>query len=126
MRIRFTYNGSRRSGELEAFYTAKNGNLIAKVLEAGEEHPKSFQVAKMGKIESGQRLTTEELLPALEAAAADLAARAPRHEFYGHPLQLLLGLAYNEGGSSEAVDAIVTAEEATQSYMRGLGGLGDA
>jgi len=91
MRIRFTYDGKRRSGELVRFYHAGNGNLIAKIAEDGIEHPKSFQVGFMSRIESGPTRTDEEMLPLLKTAAAWFNTI----EHTGNPLELLIGAAFN-------------------------------
>lgn len=109
MRIRFNYNGSRRSGELVAQYTASNGNLIAKVREDGEENPKSFTVARMSNVESGPLLTDAELLPLLKVAADNLQERMTER-YRGNSLELLLAAVYN---GRIRIDVLVgSAEEA--------------
>lgn len=90
MRIRFTYDDKRRSGKLERLYTAQNGNVIAKVLEDGGEHAKSFRMDRMNAIESGPVLTNEEMMPLLLEAARWLAPIG----YSGNPLELLVAAAY--------------------------------
>ncbi len=93
MRIRFTYDGKRRSGELVRFYHANNGNLIAKVKEDGLDPDKSFTVSAMGKIESGPYRTDEELMPILKAAAKSISNRIPG-DYPGNPLELLVAATF--------------------------------
>jgi hypothetical protein len=94
MKIRFTYDGRRRSGELERFYHAQNGNLIAKVHEDGAEHAKSFRVDLMFGVESGPVRSDEELMPVLKKVAEKWLRQGMNGSYSGNPLELLIAAAW--------------------------------
>ncbi len=93
MKIRFTYHGRRRSGDLERFYHARNGNLVAKVILDDEDGGiKTFSVKEMLDVESGPQRSDEEVIELIRTAVARWMEPYVKHS--GNPLELALAAMY--------------------------------